>query len=292
MVDPSGLEPGSSSLPSEARSTRPLEPGSSSLPSKARSTIKKRWRAWLRAIHRDFGYLAIGFTVIYAVSGIAQNHIEEWGDVSYKATERVITIPEIPDSAPEIVAVKTVADAVNLGVPTTHERTGDEIRLAYASGVKVIAIGRTVTIQTRERRAFIGLANWLHTARGKKAWKYISDAYAVLLLYLAISGIFMIKGRLGLRWRGTILISTGIAVPVLYIALAGGPGTQKETKSIADSGLTSVPVELGRPKAKPVAEPAPVEAGSPGTDPAGSAAPADPNPAGSAVLVPLPPDDD
>ena len=30
----------------------------------------KRWRAWLRAVHRDIGYLAIGFTVIYAVSGI------------------------------------------------------------------------------------------------------------------------------------------------------------------------------------------------------------------------------
>ncbi|MEO8549805.1 MAG: PepSY-associated TM helix domain-containing protein [Kofleriaceae bacterium] len=258
--------------------------------------MKKRWRAWLRAIHRDFGYLAIGFTVIYAVSGIAQNHIEEWGDVSYKATERVITIPEIPDSAPEIVAVKAVADAVNLGVPTGHTRAGDEIRLEYATGMKVTAIGRTVTIQTRERRAFIGLANWLHTARGKKAWKYISDAYAVLLLYLAISGIFMIKGRLGLRWRGTILISTGFAVPVLYIALAGGPGTQKDTKSIADSGLTSVPVELGRPKRAPML-PVPAagsDAPSPAAEPdgAGSAATPGTNPAGSAVLIPLPPDDD
>ena len=55
--------------------------------------VKKRWRAWLRAVHRDFGYLAIGFTVIYAVSGIAQNHIEDWGDVSYKTTERTLAIP-------------------------------------------------------------------------------------------------------------------------------------------------------------------------------------------------------
>lgn len=255
MADGSGLEPGSRSL-----------------------NIKKRWRAWLRAIHRDFGYLAIGFTVIYAVSGIAQNHIEEWGDVSYKATERVITIPEIADTTPDIVAVKAVADAVKLGVPTEHTRAGDEIHLSYANGVKVVAIGRTVTIQTRERRAFIGVANWLHTARGKKAWKYISDAYAVLLLYLAISGMFMIKGRLGLKWRGTILIGAGVAVPVLYVALAGGPGTQKTT-SIADSDLKSVPVELGPPKAKVPEEPPPVIL------PAGSGA------AGSAVLVPLAPDD-
>ena len=189
--------------------------------------VKKRWRAWLRAIHRDFGYLAIGFTVIYAVSGIAQNHIEEWGDVSYKQTERTVVIAAIPSSVPDDVAVQQVAVAAGLGAPSSSLRAGDEIHLEYANGSKVTAIGTQVTIQQRERRAFIGLANWLHTARGKKAWKYISDAYAVLLLYLATSGIFMIKGRLGLRWRGTILISTGIAVPILYIALAGGPGSQQ-----------------------------------------------------------------
>lgn len=155
--------------------------------------VKKRWRAWLRAIHRDFGYLAIGFTVIYAVSGIAQNHIEDWGDVSYKATERTLTIPAIPTTTPDIVAVKTVADAVALGVPTGHKRAGDEIHLDYANGTKVTAIGTEVTIQMRSRRAFIGLANWLHTAKHKKAWKYISDTFAVLLLYLACSGIFMIR---------------------------------------------------------------------------------------------------
>jgi len=239
--------------------------------------VKKRWRAWLRAIHRDFGYLAIGFTVIYAISGIAQNHIEDWGDVSYKATERTLTIPAIPAATPDIVAVKTVADAVALGVPTGHKRAGDEIHLEYADNTKVTAIGTEVTIQTRSRRAFIGLANWLHTAKHKKAWKYISDTFAVLLLYLACSGIFMIKGKLGLKWRGTILIGTGFAVPILYIALAGGPEGQKER--VANDDLKVVPVTVGKPMIeKP--EPVPIPAGS-----------ADENPAGSAVLIPLPPDD-
>jgi hypothetical protein len=220
----------------------------------------KRWRAWLRAVHRDFGYLAIGFTVIYAVSGIAQNHIEDWGDVSYKASERTLEIPAIADDVPDDVAVRTVADAVGLGTPAGSLRAGDEIRLEYGDGSKVTAIGTAVTIQTRERRAFIGIANWLHEARGKKAWKYVSDSYAVLLLYLAISGIFMIKGRLGLRWRGAVLITTGIAVPVLYVLCAGGPGSQHTQD----------------PDVKQVAQPsAPAAA-----------------PASGPILKPLPPDDD
>ena len=219
--------------------------------------VKRRWRAWLRAIHRDVGYLAIGFTVIYAISGIAQNHIEDWGDVSYIASERTFTLTASPPTATDDAAIQRVIDAVGLGAPTAHLRAGDEIRLEYAKGSKATAIGDQVTVQARKRRAFIGLANWLHTARGKKSWKYVSDAYAVLLLYLAISGIFMIKGRLGLRWRGTLLISTGIAVPVLYIALAGGPDSQK----------TQSPTVATQPAA-----------------PTGSAS-------GSAVLTPLPPDE-
>ncbi len=201
------------------------------------------WRAWLRAIHRDVGYLAIGFTVIYAVSGLAQNHIDDWGDVSYKASERTFAIPAIADDVPDPVALQRVADAANLGAPTSSLRAGDEIRLGYADGSQVTAIGTQVTVQSRERRAFIGLANWLHKARGKKAWKYIADAYALLLLYLAGSGIFMIKGRLGLRWRGAVVIATGIAVPVLYVALAGGPGRQatRDPDVVATPGSAAAP---------------------------------------------------
>ena len=241
--------------------------------------VKKRWRAWLRAVHRDFGYLAVGFTIIYAVSGIAQNHIEDWGDVSYKATETTLTIPAIADGVPDIVAVKAVADAVALGVPTGHTRAGDEIHLEYANGTKVTAIGTNVTIQTRSRRAFIGIANWLHTAKHKKAWKYVSDTFAVLLLYLALSGIFMIKGRLGLKWRGLTLIPIGFAVPILYVVIAGGPEGQKER--VATEELKVVPVSVGAPR-----PPAPAPAPEPVGADSGSG-----NPAGSAVLTPLPADD-
>jgi len=198
--------------------------------------IKKRWRAWLRAVHRDFGYLAIGFTVIYAISGIAQNHIEDWGEVSYTSYEKTIHIAAIPDDVPDDVAVEAVADAAGLGKPTSTYRAGDEVRLEYANGAKATAIvtapergpdgsmtrgGTDVTIQGRERRAFIGAANWLHTARNKKGWRYVADVYAVLLLYLAISGIFMIKGKLGLKWRGALLISMGVAVPVIAVVTSG-----------------------------------------------------------------------
>jgi hypothetical protein len=214
------------------------------------ATVKKRWRAWLRAVHRDFGYLAIGFTVIYAVSGIAQNHIEDIGDLSFKTSERELTIATIADDVPDDVAIQRVASAVDLGNPTETFRAGDEIRLTYAGGTNVTALGDTghVTIQARSQRFFLGAANWLHRARNKPAWKYVSDVFALMLLYLAISGVFMIKGKLGLRGRGAILISLGIAVPVVYVALAGGPEAHPST----DATTATAPKPGGGPILKPL----------------------------------------
>ena len=213
--------------------------------------IKKRWRAWLRAIHRDIGYLAIGFTVIYAVSGIAQNHIEDWGDVSYSTYEKTFEIPAIAPDVPDAIATKRVSDAAGLGTPSSTYRAGDEIRLEYANGAKAAAIGTELTIQGRERRAFIGWANWLHTARNKAGWKYAADVYAVFLLYLAISGIFMIKGKLGLQWRGALLISAGVAVPVAAVLLSGPSATAVEA---APAASAPAPADAPAPAPEPPPE--------------------------------------
>ena len=211
--------------------------------------IKKRWRAWLRAFHRDFGYLAIGFTVIYAISGIAQNHIEDWGEVSYRTYEQTKTITAIPDELPDDQAIAKVASMVDFGTPTSSFRAGDEVRLEYANGAKVTVIGTQATIQGRERRAFIGVANWLHTARNKKGWKYVADIYAVLLLYLAISGIFMIKGKLGLKWRGALLITAGVAVPVLAVLTSGPSARRAAPMSTAATASSPAAIDPNAPPA-------------------------------------------
>ena len=82
--------------------------------------------------------------------------------------------------------------------------------------------GRVID-EGQKPRLLLRAANWLHLNRGKKAWTYIADGYAAFLLFLALSGIFMLPGRRGIRGRGAIFVSLGAAVPVLYVALSGGP---------------------------------------------------------------------
>jgi uncharacterized protein len=195
------------------------------------AVIRKRWRGWLRAIHRDVGYLAVGFTMIYALSGIAMNHIDDW-DPNFIASEQTLKIAPIPDELSDAEAARRIAQAAGLtGKLEDVFRAGDEVRLT-AGGAKATAIGDTLTVQRRRDRLFFRVADWLHASRGKQAWKYIADAYAVLLLYLAISGVFMIKGRLGLRWRGAALIALGLAGPIGYLVASGGPGSQSEPRNV------------------------------------------------------------
>jgi hypothetical protein len=80
--------------------------------------------------------------------------------------------------------------------------------------------GRVVD-EGQRPRLFLRIANWLHLNRGKKAWTYAADMYAAALLFLATSGMFMIAGRKGLLGRGAALVALGIAIPVVYVTLAG-----------------------------------------------------------------------
>jgi hypothetical protein len=253
----------------EADAPRPLAQASKQIT--FATQLRKRWRAWLRGVHRDIGYLAVGFTVIYALSGIAMNHIDDW-DPNFRATEVTHKIAPLTGALSDAEATRRVVAATGIASAVTDVyRAGDEVRLTFASGDKATAIADTVTVQNRRDRFFFRVADWLHATRGKQAWKFIADVYAALLLYLAISGIFMIKGKLGLRWRGASLIALGLAAPIGYIVLSGGPGAQKTERATTKPGE----IEETPTPSQPARQPAPADAAKTRDD----------------GITPLPPDD-
>jgi len=190
-------------------------------------SFASRLRPWLRAIHRDIGYIAVGLTFIYAISGLAVNHIADWKDgdanfVRYQTTHHF----DLPKEGQDEDIARLVADKLSI-----HEAPRDVYRAA-PDQLDVVWERRTLHIDTQKGdvidegekpRFFLRLANWLHLNRGKKAWTIVADSYAVALLFLSLSGLFMIKGKKGLFGRGAVLALAGIAIPVLYVTLAGGP---------------------------------------------------------------------
>jgi hypothetical protein len=57
--------------------------------------------------------------------------------------------------------------------------------------------------------------NQLHLNTPKGAWTWIADLYAVALLFVAATGLFVLKGRTGITGRGAWLTAIGVAIPVV-----------------------------------------------------------------------------
>jgi len=194
---------------------------------RTRTTLPTRQRKWLgrpllRALHRDAGYLAVGLTCVYALSGIAVNHVKDW-DPSFDNYERVhhLAKPLSGDDA-QITKLVLTRLAIRETPRDVYRAALDQLDITFdRRSLHVTPSTGDVLEQGQEPRFFLRAANYLHLNRGKRAWTYVADTYAALLLGLAVSGMFMLPGRKGLRGRGLILVLLGAAVPVAFVTLAG-----------------------------------------------------------------------
>jgi hypothetical protein len=181
-------------------------------------------RPWLRAFHRDIGYVAVGLTFIYALSGLAVNHITDWsdGDPSFKTYSRTHEVGPLAGDDASIANALRARLEIRETPRELYRPSPDELEILFEKRTLHVntATGHVVD-EGQSPRFLLRVANWLHLNRGKKAWTYIADAYAGALLFLATSGIFMIAGKKGLVGRGAILVLIGIAIPVIYVHFAG-----------------------------------------------------------------------
>ncbi len=189
-------------------------------------SVQASLRGWLRAIHRDAGYLAVGLTLVYALSGIAVNHIADW-DPNFRNFETRHEVGALAGDTDEAIG-RAAREALSIKeepreVYRTSETQIDVLFERRTLHLKKLAASWEIIDEGQKPRFLIRVANWLHLNRGKKAWTYVADAYAGALLFLAISGLFMIKGPKGLLWRGALVAGLGIAIPIAYVAWSGGP---------------------------------------------------------------------
>lgn len=178
-------------------------------------------RTWLRAIHRDVGYSAVGLTLVYAASGIAVNHVADW-DPNFTHATMTHELGRLPDddqaASRQVLATLGIRDT-----PKEVYREGDELEVLLERRTLHVAVATGhVVDEAQQSRFFLRAANWLHLNRGKKAWSYFADAYAAALLFLALSGMFMLPGRKGLLGRGAVFMLLGASIPILYVTLAKG----------------------------------------------------------------------
>lgn len=179
-------------------------------------------RRWCRVLHRDLSFLFAGMVLIYAISGIYMNHRDQINP-HYSITRKVYAINDLPAQqsfdreAVESLMVRIGADERY----TKHyfPREGQlKVFLKGGSSIEAdLAKGRVV-YESLRRRPLVSQMTTLHY-NPHKWWTWFSDAFAVSLIVITLTGMFMIKGRKGLWGRGGVEMLIGIALPILLLLL-------------------------------------------------------------------------
>ena len=177
------------------------------------------WRKWNYALHRDIGYLCIGLTLVYALSGIAVNHIRDWNP-SYRITRTTSHIA--PGSFRGVISEAQVLELLRqLGEKSVY----DNIFQNDPESVMIFTDGRVIQYhfpsgqivhERLEPRGFWHQVNFLHLNHPKKLWTWMADLYAVGMLLLALTGLLLLpKGHM--RVRCLVFTLTGFGLPVLFL---------------------------------------------------------------------------
>jgi uncharacterized protein len=175
------------------------------------------WRHLNNVLHRDIGYLAVGLTIVYAVSGVALNHVRDWNP-SYRVEKTTRTIAPIGATEREAI-VAEARRALGLDQPPRNafRPDPDTLRLFYPQHTYSVDLptGHVIVERARTRPVLFEM-NQMHLNAPKRIWTLVADVYAVALVILAITGLFVLKGRLGVTGRGAWLTAIGVLLPAVY----------------------------------------------------------------------------
>jgi len=171
-------------------------------------------------LHRDIGYFLSGLVLVYCLSGIALNHVHEWNP-DFVIQKRTITLSQ-SYTKDEITPARIVEFSALVGesTPKVHDfPTPDRVKIYYDNASLLVDLtGKTGAYESVQRRPLFYQTNVLHR-NSLKGWKWASDVFGALLIFVTFSGCFMLKGKYGFGGRGKWLIAAGMLPPVAAVMI-------------------------------------------------------------------------
>ena len=187
--------------------------------------LSARLRKINNILHRDVGYFFAGTTIIYAISGLAVNHVNDWNPNFIVSREEIEVDAPIERAAVDEAWVREVLKPLGEeGAYKTHDfPTNKKVKIYLKHGSVFLNLKSGLgEYETLRRRPIFYQVNFLHLSP-KGAWLAFSDIFAVGLLLIVVTGLFVLKGKRGITGRGAILVSAGLIVPVIYMVIASLP---------------------------------------------------------------------
>lgn len=177
------------------------------------------WKKWNFILHRDIGYLCIGLTILYGISGLVVNHTSHSFNPSYTIEKRKSRVsPLAAGEKPDMGYINRCLQELDItaGFKSVAMLTPATMRIFVEGNTIDVSIATGETIEERvTRRPFLFALNYIHLNKGKGVWTWIADIYALGLCFLALTGVLMISKK-GRR-RALFLTGIGCLCPLLYL---------------------------------------------------------------------------
>jgi uncharacterized protein len=173
-----------------------------------------------RNTHRDIAYFYLGLIIAFALSGIFLNHRQAWHPRRYTSDTQEFTIQPLSKEAVTDQFIKQFTQQQNIDDELRRFAvTGEQLRVSYVSHDVDIDLtngkGKIITYRTTP---ILGQMTKLHQDTSKW-WIYYSDIFGCSMLVIAITGMFIEKGRNSFRSRGWKLALAGIVFPLIFLYL-------------------------------------------------------------------------
>jgi hypothetical protein len=173
------------------------------------------------AAHRDFGYFFSVLIIIYCLSGIALNHVNDWNPDFIIKRDTVFLTQKYDSSA---LNKRATIDELSKLVGEESYKVYDfptptQVKVYYNDASLHVDFATATGIYERvTRRPVFYQVNVLHR-NSLKEWKWFADIFAVMLIVLNLTGLFILKGKYGISGRGKCLIAAGCLPPIIAIII-------------------------------------------------------------------------
>lgn len=175
-----------------------------------------------RNTHRDIAYFFLGLIIAFSISGIFLNHRQSWHPRRYSYAVKEISLP-----APMMKEQVTDTFVTNF---TSAQQIEDNLRRFSVDDKNVLRISYTMNdvqvdlntgagkIETYRITPLLGQMTQLHQDTSKW-WIYYSDVFGLAMCTLAVTGMFIERGKNSFQKRGWWLALLGLIFPLIFLFL-------------------------------------------------------------------------
>jgi hypothetical protein len=173
-----------------------------------------------RNTHRDLAYFFLGLIIAFSFSGIFLNHRQQWHPRRYTYDTKPISVTAVVKDSINDAYIEQLTKSQQIDdVFRRFQIAENTLRVSYAMhDVEIDVATGEGKITTYKTTPLLGQMTKLHVDTSKW-WIYYSDIFGVAMLVIAITGMFIERGKNSFQSRGWKLALAGILFPLIFLFL-------------------------------------------------------------------------